>query len=115
MSAKVYKIIDSNWIYSSIFYDRGSGCITKDQWKLIPKDLRANIEYYDDAEMYKMPKYVFPYHKIMEFKHYRDPNYYLIQYAYDKKDWGFVSKNGLQEYTKQDTVKEILKGNLRVI
>jgi len=114
MSANVYKVIDSTWTYSSIFHDRGSRSITKDQWKLIPKELRANIEYYDGAELNKMPQRVFPFRAIMEFQHHRDPNYYLIQYGYDKKDWAFIGKRGLKKYTKQDAIKEMLKGSLHI-
>ena len=114
MSANVYKVIDDTWTYSSIFNDRGSGSIKKEQWKLIPKELRADIERYDDAGMDQRPRHTFPFHVILVFQHHRDPDYYLIQYGYDKKDWAFIGKHGLKKYTKQAAILNMFKGILHI-
>ena len=114
MSANVYKVIDDTWAYSSIFHDRGSGSIKKEQWKLIPKELRADIERYDDAGMDQRPRHTFPFHVILVFQHHRDPDYYLIQYGYDKKDWAFIGKHGLKKYTKQAAILNMFKGILHI-
>ena len=114
MSAKVYKIIDKGWTYSSIFYNRGASSIKKDQWALIPKELRADIEYHDDAEMPKMPEHKFPYHMIMAFKHHKDPDFYLLQYGYDERDWVFVGKEGIRTYTKQFAIRSMFRGKVAV-
>ena len=113
MSAKVYKIIEPGLVYTRIFFnlESKSSYIKKERWKLVPKELRTDIEHRTTG---KIPVHTFPFHAVVKFQHRRDPDFYLIQYGYDKKDWAFISKDGLQEYTKQDTIKKVFKGTLHI-
>lgn len=112
MSAKVYKIIDKGWTYSTIFFKRDEEFIKKEQWALIPKELRADMGRYDTEERDKMPGHHFPYRRIMAFTHHKDPDFYLLQYGYDKKDWVFIGKDGLYTYSKQSTIASMFKGKV---
>ena len=107
---KIYIITDDGWVYSTIFV--GNKQLAK-AWNKIPIELRKSIKYHDDNDIEKIAKYAFPYEKIIEFKHPRNDNYFLVRHLIDRSEWCFIGMEGLTALSKQEVIIKLFLEGMR--
>jgi len=113
---QIYQIVNDDWVYDTIFLGvpEETYYIPHEKWQKVPKDLRVDIERYSEEAKNKLPRHEFPYEKIMQFKHPKGPNFYLMRNLIDRSDWVFIGENGVTSYNKQNAIIEVFKGWIKI-